>query len=180
MSLLNDFVWITIGRLNKVKNQEYLISEFNLLQAEYPNTKLIITGDGPMKDTLLNQVSALKLNNKVIFTGNRTDIVNLLSASDAFVLSSINEGLPLSLQEAGSVGLPLVATNVGGCSEVVYDGENGYLCESDKRGALSEAMIRIISIKEDQRRMMGDKSREIVKNNYDISSVATKWHVLYG
>ena len=64
---------------------------------------------------LKRQVKEDRLSNNVIFTGKRNDIMQLLCSADGFVLSSVHEGLPLSLQEAGAVGLPLVCTDVGGC-----------------------------------------------------------------
>ena len=171
IQLNESFVWITVGRLSEVKNQSYLIEEFREVLIEYPQTKLLIVGDGPLMGRLKQLTKVNNISNNVIFTGKRSDITELLSSADAFVLSSLHEGLPLSLQEAGAVGLPLVSTDVGGCNEVICEGLNGYLCESNKRLELAKKMMMIMEKTKDERIEMGERSREIVIEKFDIYSV---------
>lgn len=172
----DEFVWITVGRLNEVKNHKYLLSEFRNLTKN--NCMLVVVGDGPLYDELERYVCEFDLSN-VIFTGKRNDIADLLSMADAFVLSSIHEGLPLSLQEAGAIGLPLVSTNVGGCSEVISEGVNGYLCESNVMGSLSESMRKVMEKSRIERERMGRKSREIMVGRFNMTKTVEKWLELY-
>lgn len=177
---LNDsFVWMTVARLSEVKNQKYLIYEFKSVLDIYTEAKLIFVGDGPLKAKLMKQVSDLHLESNVIFLGKRDDVKRLLCAADAFVLSSVHEGLPLSMQEAGAIGLPLVSTDVGGCNEMIREGINGFLCESNREGALSKAMCKVMSCNYEKIKEMGMISRMIIRDKYDMSDVMRQWSELY-
>lgn len=175
----DSFLWITVGRLSKVKNQTYLINEFYKVQRQYPNARLMIVGNGPLERELRNLVKKLDIEEAVIFAGKRDDVEKILSAADAFVLSSIHEGLPLSMQEAAAEGLPIVSTDVGGCNEVVLESENGFLCESNKTNALADVMKKMLSFSKDQLRQMGKMSRKIALDKFDMSNVIKKWMTLY-
>lgn len=178
-NIQKKFVWISVGRLNTVKNQAYLLSEFKKILCIYPETVLLVVGDGPLKGALQNQIKQLNIVEQVHLLGQRDDVNKILSVADAFVLSSIHEGLPLSLQEAGAAGLPLVSTDVGGCNEVIEDGKNGYLCENNKEKQLFEKMLLIMEKPEEERRKMGEYSKKIVFDKFDIKNIMTKWEQLY-
>lgn len=175
----DEFVWITVGRLSEVKNQKYLIMEFKRIMDVDSNAKLVIVGDGHLMDDLKQLSERSGLGKNVIFTGKRSDISELLSCADGFVLASVHEGLPLSLQEAGAVGIPLVSTDVGGCNEVIVEGKNGYLCESNEPGALSQAMLKVMQKNSEERALMGKMSREIIVEKFDITNVMKEWEELY-
>lgn len=178
-NLGDSFVWMSVGRLEAVKNQKYLISEFLKVHAINKETKLLIVGDGSLKSELISLTKKYRLEDAVIFTGHRNDVGALLSAADAFVLSSLHEGLPLSLQEAGAESLPLVSTDVGGCNEVILQELNGYLCESNKKDELGGAMIRIMKKNKDELKAMGEKSKKIVTDRFDLLKAMQKWESLY-
>ncbi len=175
----SDFVWISVGRLYPVKNQNYLIQEFTRLYSRFSNARLLLVGDGPDKDKLMKHVNKFGMDKAIIFTGKRNDISTFLNIADAFVLSSIHEGLPLCLQEASSIGLPLVATDVGGCREIVIDGENGFLCKSEEIGGLCKCMEKVMELDLDERTRMSAKSREIAIENFEMDTIADKWIKLY-
>lgn len=175
----NRFVWITVGRLSEVKNQSFLLSEFKKVLEEGLDSCLMIVGNGELKDNLIDKAKKLHIEENVLFLGKRQDVSSWLSAADAFVLSSIHEGLPLSLQEAAAVGLPIVSTDVGGCNEIVKSDYNGYLCESNKENSLSVAMIKLQKLDKPNRMLMGINSQNIVKENFDINSIMEKWLDLY-
>ena len=175
----DTFLWITVGRLGEVKNQKYLITEFAKVCTIFSQVKLMIVGDGPLEEKLKELVLRMNLQGKVIFTGKRNDVDKLLSSADAFVLSSIHEGLPLSMQEAAAEELPLVSTNVGGCNEVVEDGLNGYLCESNGENELSKAMCKLMGHNRDELIRMRKKSRMIAEEKFDILTTVKYWNKLY-
>lgn len=175
----NVFIWINVGRYEKVKNQAYLIKEFKNIVYVFPNTKLFIVGYGTEMKNLYEIIKQEGLTQNIELIGKINNVEEILNMADAFVLSSIHEGLPLTLQEAGAVGLPLVSTDVGGCSEIIEEGVNGYLCVSNKPGALSQAMLNIMKKNKLEVNRMGEKSREIVVRKFDHLKVMEEWENLY-
>lgn len=175
----DTFVWITVGRLATVKNQLYLLKEFNKLCYERKDCCLVLIGDGDERDRLETYVKENNLRDRVYFMGLQKNVEELLCMADAFILSSVHEGLPLSLQEAASIGLPLVATNVGGCNEVIEEGTNGYLCNSNEENALAGAMRKLMNLPPSGFQMMKNASRQITLDKFDMNSIIKKWETLY-
>ncbi len=97
------------------------------------NIKLYIIGDGPEKNNLLNKIKELKIEDKVIFMGEQKHINDILKRADLFIFTSRSESLPNSLVEAMANKLPIVAYNVGGISEIIENGFNGYLIDFGKQ-----------------------------------------------
>ena len=130
-----DKVVISVGRLVYQKGFEYLIGAMNEFDKDF---KLLIAGDGDLKDKLREQIGVLGLESRVKLLGERKDVKQLLSISDVFCLASIEEGLGLVVMEAMAAGVPVVATNVGGLKEVV--GDAGILVEPRKPDKLASAI----------------------------------------
>lgn len=117
---------ICVATLNDRKNQLGILQALKLLPAEYQDkVQLILVGDGPNRNVLEKKASSLKT--KVQFIGSSNDVYKYLLLSDCFILFSKEEGLPISIIEAMSVGLPIIASDVDGIPEQVEDGKNGYL-----------------------------------------------------
>ncbi|HET9865321.1 MAG TPA: glycosyltransferase [Steroidobacteraceae bacterium] len=135
---------VTVGRLAAVKNYELLIRAFAPLAARWPQLSLTFVGDGPERAGLERLASSLGLAGSVFFLGFRSDIDQLLADSDIFVLTSVSEGIPMSILEAMKCGLPVVATRVGGVPATVADGETGMLVESGDDRALTRALAVLI------------------------------------
>ena len=135
---------VTVGRLAAVKNFAMLIRAFAPLAARWPQVSLTFVGDGPERNALQNLATSLGLTGSVHFLGFRSDIDELLADSDVFVLTSISEGIPMSILEAMKCGLPVVATRVGGVPATVADGETGVLVESGDERALTRALANLI------------------------------------
>jgi len=118
-----NFVFGTVGRQAKVKNQQLLITAFSMLIEKYPaaseNVRLLLVGDGPEQGYLKKMVVDLKIENKVIFTGNRPDIPEMMSLIDVFVLPSLAEGISNTILEAMASGIPVLASHVGGNQELL-------------------------------------------------------------
>jgi glycosyltransferase involved in cell wall biosynthesis len=173
------FVWLTVGRLEPVKNHFELLRAFREVTANAAHTWLLIAGQGPLRAALEQRIAELKLTNCVRLLGLRSDIPDLLNAADAFVLTSLWEGMSNALLEAASTALPIVATEVGGNAEIVLDGRTGYLVPPSNIEALSQRMLHVMSLPEDQRNAMGQAGREHILQNFDIERVVDRWETLY-
>ena len=127
----NAFIVICVARLAPVKDHDTLISNFSAFAEHHPQAKLLIVGDGPSREHLEKCSAQLKSNKEQIhFLGERTDIVELLLTADIFMMTSISEGISISLLEGMSSGLVPIVTDVGGNSEIITHGQNGFLFES--------------------------------------------------
>lgn len=140
-----ESAWVvgTVGRLSREKNQALLIDAMaSLLE---PGRQLVLVGDGPEREPLLARARATAAPELVHFPGARKDPEACLAAFDAFALTSDSEGLPLGLLEAMAVGLPVVATAVGGVPDVVEPGVTGALIARGDREALTAELLRLSS-----------------------------------
>jgi glycosyltransferase involved in cell wall biosynthesis len=173
------FVWLTVGRLEPVKNHLGLLSAFREVAAVHPHARLLIAGQGSLQAATEQRIAELGLAERVHLLGVRRDIPELLNAADAFVLPSLWEGMPLTLLEAGAVGLPIVATDVGGNSEIVLESKTGYLVPVRDTAALAEAMLRVMRLSDADRFTMGQAGRAHVVQNFDLERVVDRWEALY-
>ncbi len=129
--------------LSKQKGIVHLLGAAQRVIARDPKVRFAIAGDGPLRAELEQHAATLGLGDRVRFLGYRSDIPQFVSALDTYVLSSLWEGLPLALLEGLAIGVPLVATTVGGNPEVIVEGENGYLVPPKDEEALAEALLRV-------------------------------------
>lgn len=148
-----DVLFVCVARLEKQKNHAMLMKAFaHSFQAGGPG-HLVLAGDGTCRQELELQVRELRLEHQIHFLGRRSDIPELLGASDVFVLPSQNEGNPLSLMEAMAAGLPVVATAVGGVPELLEDHKSGFLVVPGDWEAMGGAMLRLLENIEMRRTM---------------------------
>jgi glycosyltransferase involved in cell wall biosynthesis len=133
---------------------------------------LLIAGAGPQEKELA------KLPN-VRFLGPRRDIAELMSCADAFVLSSVVEGLPVALLEAAASGLPAVATNVGGVHEAIVEGRTGFIVPPGDPAAIAQAMRRVMEMSSQEREAMGQAAAAYARQNFDWTVVMERWERLY-
>lgn len=140
----NAVVIGTAGRLSPEKGGvDLLIKAVGQLRAADPRVSLLVVGDGSLRHKL--EAISAEENDVALFTGTRSDVAQLMQAMDIFVLPSLHEALPIALLEAMSVGLPAVATNVGGVPEILTDGKTGLIVPPGDGAALQDALARIIS-----------------------------------
>lgn len=149
----------TVSTLYWIKNQRILIDALSQLK-DY-DVFLVMSGDGPMRDELTSYSLKIGVNHKIRFTGWRNDVADILNALDVFVLPSLSEGFPISLLEAMSIGLPCIATRVGGIGEIIEDGVTGLLIPPRSLDGLILALKRII-IDEKFSRELGSSARKYV------------------
>lgn len=163
-------VFVAVGRLTAEKNHRLMIEAFSKLTDE--NAILLILGQGD-KNQFDNIIS-----NNVFLLGPKDNVHDYLYCADAFCMSSVYEGFPVSIIEAFSVGLPVLSTCVGGIPDAVKDGQNGLLCEVNL--ASYEAMLkRFLALEENERKCMGQNGRLFFEERYDIRTIAAQYLALY-
>jgi glycosyltransferase involved in cell wall biosynthesis len=137
-----------------------------LLAGDYPTLTLAIAGDGPLRESLATQASALGIAGRVHLLGHRPDVQALYDAADVFTLPSLYEAMPYALLEAMSAGLPVVATNVSGVPEVVLPGCTGTLVPPANAHALAAALRPLLD-SPGLREQMGRAGRERVLRDFN-------------
>ena len=169
-----------VARLDKVKDQLGLISAFKLLREEagHHHCRLVIAGEGPQREALEQQVAELGLQETVRLLGNCSDVAELLAECDVFVLSSIAEGMPVTVMEAMAAGLPVVATEVGGVASVVVDGVTGTLVSPGKPHALAAALSTYVA-DETLRGQHGEAGRTRVAAQFSLSAMVAGYVAMY-
>ncbi len=176
--LKDQFVWLAVGRLEKQKDYPTLIKAFKEVAKKKPEATLIVVGDGFLKNEMIS-LSDDQFGQKIKWFGKRADIPDLMKMADAYVMSSKWEGMPIVLLEAAASELPIVATNVGGNSEVVVDAKTGYLVNSGNADELGKSMLSMMNLPIAERRQLGIEGRQHVSANYGIDKIVTKWESLY-
>lgn len=178
----NDFVFSFIGRLVREKGIFELVEAFKSVASRYPHAKLVLVGglldserDTESYNRLMNDLN----HPNIRYVGFRKDIPVIMKASDTFVLPSYREGLPRSIIEAMALEKPIIATNIRGCREEVFPGENGFLVEKETVNELEHAMISLLEDPELVTRY-GKRSREIVEELFDEEKVLQKQIDLFG
>ena len=139
----DEFVIIQVARLDPIKDHATALAALDRLRLRHPRVRLVLVGDGPQASAIREIVDQRRLQNHVIQLGLRNDIANLLSAADAGLLTSHSEGIPLALIEAMAVGMPIVATAVGGVPEIVQRDVTGFLTQIGDSQALADALSRL-------------------------------------
>jgi glycosyltransferase involved in cell wall biosynthesis len=141
----DTWIWIHIANLRKVKDQTTLLEGFakSSTRKDVPQ-KLLIVGDGSLRNELEEKASSLGISNEVLFLGFRNDIHELLSLSDGFILTSISEALPISILEAARAKLVILSSAVGGIPEIIADSETGYLFPPSSPHSLAEKIDYVI------------------------------------
>lgn len=173
------FVWLAVGRFYEAKDYPNMLRAFSRVVQECTNTMLLIVGDGPMRSQMEDLAGDLGIKENVKFLGIIRDVADLMCASDSYVMSSAWEGMAIVLLEASASALPIVATDVGGNREVVRDGETGFLVPPKAPVALADAMLRLMSLPEEERRRMGEAGRRYIEANYSLDRVVEMWEELY-
>jgi sugar transferase (PEP-CTERM/EpsH1 system associated) len=166
-----------VARLAAVKDHATLLEAFARFRATREDAHLTLVGDGDERRALEARAARLGVTGAVTFAGERHKVAPLLPAFDVFALSSTSEGISLTLLEAASVGLPIVATRVGGNAEIVADGETGLLVPPSDPAALAHALGTVASSAD--RGAMGAAGRARVVRRFSVERMARAYHDLY-
>ncbi len=167
-----------IGRLVWQKGIEHFIEVIPEILKEFKEARFFIVGDGPLENKLKAASKKLKIDDKISFTGFRSDIKDILASIDIFVMPSLLEGLPMILLEAMAMGKPIVATNIDGINEVVENGKTGLLVPPKAPEALSEAIVNLL-IHRDQACQMGINARRVVEERFGVDIMIRKVEEVY-
>lgn len=168
----------TIARLDPIKNHKLLISAFSDISRDFPNTVLIIVGDGAMRQELEGQVATLGLEGKVIFPGYQSNPVDYLQLMDIFLLPSLSEGTAITLLEAMSLSKPCIVTDVGGNPEIIEDRVCGLVTPSDDRKSLVSAISLLLS-DIDMRDKFASEARRIFESRFHVTNMRDNYMRLY-
>jgi glycosyltransferase involved in cell wall biosynthesis len=167
----------SVGRLNAQKGHRYLLAAVAPLLARRRDVWLLLVGDGDLDAALREQAGALRIDDRVVFAGHRSDIPALLAAIDVFCISSTYEGTPLALFEAMAAGKTIVSTAVDGCKEVLDDGRTGLLVPPRDTASLAAALSRVAG----DPALRGSMAEEARRASavYDIRACVGKMEALY-
>lgn len=164
--------------MDEKKGQGYLIKAMPQIIKVYPKARLLLVGEGPSKSDFIQMTKSLGIEDKVIFTGFRRDIPEIMSALDLYVCSSPYEGFSVSIIEAMSLKKVVVSTNFGGSPEEIIHNQTGYLVPPKDIDALASAVINLLADREKMRRM-GMAGFKRVKEEFSTEVIVKKIEALY-
>lgn len=166
---------VSVGRLEPQKNQRLLIDAFSLIQDRLPDYRLVIYGEGHLRDQLEDQIQKKNMQNCVFLPGAKTGIQDYIKKASLFALSSDFEGLPNALIEAMAIGLPCISTDCspGGARELIQHGKNGLLVPCDDAEKMADAMEEMI-LNRELAIQCGKNALEIRKR-VESSAIAKEW-----
>jgi glycosyltransferase involved in cell wall biosynthesis len=176
LRLTNEFLWLSVGRLDPVKDHSTLVRALALLPSE---ARLMIIGDGQLKERLRALGHQLGLGDRVQFPGFQTEVLPWMCAADGFVLSSRWEGLPIALLEASACRLPVVVTDIPGAREALPDLRGNQTAPVGDEKALAAAMQALMCLPETERREIGLRNHTSVCGRFNMDKVLNQWENLY-
>lgn len=174
----NDYIITCVANLIPVKNHKMLIHSFRQVVDAIPNTKLLLVGSGICQSELENLSKELGIFDKTIFLGRRWDVPEILKITDVFALSSLSEGLPLSVIEASASGIPVVVTDVGGNTEIVQNNVSGFVVNSGDTNGMAECIIRLLKDKE-KALLFGNYGKKLVSEKFSIQRMVYNYEKIY-
>lgn len=164
----DDFIYVFVGRVVKDKGINELVSAFQKISGEYPQTKLILVG--PYENNL-DPVSSetkkyIEENSSIINVGFQSDVRPFLAVADVFTFPSYREGFPNGLMQACAMQVASIATNINGCNEIIDDGHNGVLIPAQDAAALYDKMLYLFQ-NNDVRNAMASNGRQKMVTKYE-------------
>ncbi|HLE98704.1 MAG TPA: glycosyltransferase family 4 protein, partial [Gaiellaceae bacterium] len=163
----HELMILSTGRLAEQKGLEYLIRAAALLRNDLQDARILLAGDGPLRDKLAKLVSSLELDDRVVLLGRRSDVGDLLVASDLVVLPSLWEGLSISLLEAMAAGRPVITTSIASNREVTNDGEAAVLVPPKDVVSLAAA-IRSLAADPTRQQELAKRGQEVQRERYGL------------
>ncbi len=175
----NDLVLIQVARLDYLKDHLTALRTVQRVAAHRSDVRLVLIGEGSEREKIEKEVHQRRLTEHVRFLGLRGDVSSLVPAANVFLLTSISEGIPLTLIEAMAAGVPVVSTRVGGVAEVVRDGITGLLTDAGDDEALAKHILLLTADPQLCQRM-GHLGRERANALFNEIRMHEDYHRLYG
>lgn len=174
----DDFAIVMVARLDPIKDHATAFRAVREVAHHLPRVRLLVVGDGPERPTLEALIRELHLEEWVRLLGTRSDVPRLLAAADVTLLTSVSEGIPLTLIEAMAAELPVTATDVGGVSEVVEVGTTGLLAAAEDSSAIATHLLTLAR-NPGLRRQMGEAGRRRAEALFSERQMLTAYDLLY-
>ncbi len=172
------FVIGSIGRLEIIKGYDHLIRVFARVAQQWTDSHLIVVGEGPERDKLLHLGKDLQIQNQIHLPGFCEDVRPYLKTFDLYVCSSHSEGVPNSLLEAMSFGIPVVSTRVGGIESVIEEGVSGFLVPPNEEEILWE-LIRELLIDRNILQTIGENAHSRIENQFSVKQMVDHVQRMY-
>ena len=172
------FVTIVANLRHEIKNHRMFLRSAQAVRARVPNAEFVLAGEGELLGELKDFAETLNIGAACHFTGRCAAVAELLSISDACVLSSTNEGFSNSILEYMAAGKPVVATNVGGAGEAIVEGANGFLVASDDADAMAARLVELLENPEKARKL-GAAGRKTVEEKFSAEAQIARTVEIY-
>jgi glycosyltransferase involved in cell wall biosynthesis len=170
---------VHIGGFSYEKDHSGLIEIFSGVHSQFPDLKLWLIGEGPMKEEIVEMVESLNLENSVIFKGAISNPFEIIPGNSILVLPSIIEGLPAVILEAFAYKIPVIAYNVGGVPEVLINEKTGYLIIKSDQMAFKDKIIQILQKDREDLNPMLNSAFEVYENNFKIEDVSESFEKFF-
>ena len=174
-----QFLWLAAGRLVRAKDYPNLLRGFSELVRRNDRARLVVAGDGPLRNELGSMIEHLQLGDRVRLLGLRCDMPELYAASDALVLSSAWEGMPGVVLEAMASKKPVVSTSVGAVPELLVGDAGRFLVPPGDPVALADAMERMMELPDGTRNEIAEAGYLRVRAEFSVSRIISMWEGLF-
>ncbi len=164
--------------LRAQKRHELVIAAAAELIKVFPQARFLFVGDGPGRDRVEQEIRKAQLEDRILMTGYREDIPEILSFTDLGIISSVAEGVPQFLFQIMAMGKPVIATAVGGIPDIITSGVTGILIPPEDPAALVKAMVQALRDPESAGRL-GEEGRRLVEQEYTVEKMAEKVYRVY-
>jgi len=172
------FAIVQVARLNPLKDHQTAIAMMSRLVRQHPDARLLLVGEGEQRQAIETTIRQTQLDQVITLYGNRSDVISFLQAADAFLLTSVSEGIPLTLIEAMAAGVPCVATRVGGIPEVIVDGQSGLLAAAGAADNLADSLSRLIRDRR-YRHELAQQGQARAHAKFGHTAMHARYHSLY-
>jgi glycosyltransferase involved in cell wall biosynthesis len=174
----NDFVVVQVARLHELKDHQTALKAVDEARHKIPGLRLLLAGDGDQRSAIKQTIRERGLDQTVTLAGTRKDIADLLSASDVFLLSSISEGIPLTVIEAMAARRPVVSTAVGGLPEIIEHGVSGMLAPSGDASSLAASLVQLYQ-NADLRNQMAEVAAGRAQEKFSLQGMLNSYRDVY-
>lgn len=168
-----------VGQLAHRKNIDAMLDAFDLLHQKHPNTRLVLVGDGPMRENLQERAKGLSSGGHIQFMGYRKDRLSIVKNLDVFCMTSSLEGIPRCMMEAMALEVPVTAFDIPGVDQLIIDGKTGLLAPLGDVKALVSCWERFLS-HEEYRKRIATAGRQHILDYFSAQRMAGQYQELYG